>query len=394
MGALAEGGIRVIDHRLVEAAMVSPHQVDVVERYERQRLHERVDRLRGDQPAPMLGGRTVLLVDDGLATGSSIRAACQAARRRGAGRVVVAVPIAAPEGLAELAPVVDEVVALRTPADFSSVGQDYLDFCQTDDDDIASLLAVAKGFPKAAEMPDAAGMPDAFAPRLMPADRPAIPVRVQELVLQAGGKTLAGRLEVPVGARELVIMAHDSSRERDSARSRYLSRRLTDIGLATLLVDLLTREEERYGDRYLAISLLAGRLRSVTQTVGANFDRVDYLASDMAAAVALEAAATPEADLHAVACLGGHLDLVARLGALRAPTLLIVGEQDSDVLRRNLQALERLSCAHRLVTIPGAGHRFRGPGTLRAAAAHLCDWFQAPAAEGAYPRSAGAASAK
>ena len=130
------------------------------------------------------------------------------------------------------------------------------------------------------------------------------------------------------------------------------------------------------------------------QTVGADLDRVDYLACDMAAAVALEAAATPEADLHAVACLGGHLDLVARLGALRAPTLLIVGEQDSDVLRRNLQALERLSCAHRLVTIPGAGHRFRGPGALRAAAAQLCDWFQAPAAEGAYPPSAGAASAK
>ncbi|HST80222.1 MAG TPA: phosphoribosyltransferase family protein [Kineosporiaceae bacterium] len=381
LGALAEGGIRVIDHHIVELAMVSPHEMDVVERYERIRLKERVERLRGDRPAPSLGGRTVVIVDDGLATGSSARAACQAARRRGAGHLIVAVPIASEEGLAALTADADEVVALRTPRDFISVGHVYLDFGQTDDDDVVRLLAEAKGFPASESLP---------AP--LPADRPAVQVPVRELVLPAG-VPVVGRLAVPVGARELVIVAHASSRERDSARSRYLSCKLTDAGFATLLVDLLTRDEESHGNRCFAVPLLARRLQAVTRTVAGDFDRVDYLGSDVAAAVVLEAAAAPEADVQAVVSLGGRPDLVARLGALRARTLLIVGEQDSAGLRLNLQAAERMSCPYQLVTIPGAGHRFREPGTLRVAAAQLSAWFQAPGARSDCPPSAGAATA-
>jgi putative phosphoribosyl transferase len=383
LGALAEGGIRVIDQHIVESAMVSPHEMDVVERYERIRLNERVERLRGDWPPPALGGRTVVIVDDGLATGSSARAACLAARRRGAGHLIVAVPIAAEDGLAALAAVADEVIALRTPRDFISVGHAYLDFGQTDDDDVTRFLTVAKGFPAES----------ASQPGLVPANPPAVPVPVRELVLSAG-VSVVGRLAVPVGARELVIVAHISSRERDCARSRYLSRTLTDTGFATLLVDLLTRDEETLGNRCFAVPSLARRLQVVTRIVAGDFDRVDYLGSDVAAAVALEAAAAPEADVNAVASLGGRPDLVARLGALRAPTLLVVGEQDSAVLRLNLQAAERMSCPYRLVTIPGAGHRFREPGTLRAAADQLAAWFRAPAAENGCPSSAGAATAR
>jgi putative phosphoribosyl transferase len=285
--------------------------------------------------------------------------------------------------LAALAAVADEVVALRTPRDFISVGHGYLDFDQTDDDDVARFLTVARGFPAASES----------LPAVVPAGPPAVPVPVRELVLSAG-VSVVGRLAVPEGARELVIVAHLSSRERDSARSRYLSRTLTDAGFATLLVDLLTRDEEKLGNRCFAVPLLAHRLRVVTRIVAGDFDRVDYLGSDVAAAVVLEAAAAPGADLNAVASLGGRPDLVARLGALCARTLLVVGEQDSGAFRLNLHAAERMSCPYRLVTIPGAGHRFREPGTLRAAADQLVAWFRAPAAESGCAPSADTATAQ
>jgi putative phosphoribosyl transferase len=360
MGAVAEGGVRIVDNRLVEAATVSPQDVDVVGRQEEIRLRERVEHLRAGQPPHLLGGRTVVVVDDGIDTGSSIRAACQAARNGGAARIVVAVPVSSPEGLRSVSTVADEVVALKVPADFLGVGRWYLDFCETEDEEVAAFLRAAES---------------ARAPVVTV--RPASPVRSQELLLTAGSATLAGRLSVPMGARELVIVAHDSSRQRCSSRSRFLSRRLTDSGLATLLVDLLTLEEETHGNRFLAIDLLADRLQAVTRTFEADFDRIDYLADGVAAAVALAAAALPDAHLHAVACLGGRPELVARLGAVQAPVLFIVGEADSSVLRVSQQALLKLTCPHRLAVIPAAGPAFSEPGALPSASDELCAWFGA-----------------
>src|SRR3954454_275371 len=143
MGALAEDGTRIIDDRIIEDAMVSQRDADAVERRERVQLRERVARVRGDRPPRMLGGRTAVIVDDGLASGASARVACQAARNRGAGRVVVAVPVASEEGRQALVPVADEVVVLQAPADFLGVGQAYLDFGPTDDGDVTCLLMAA-----------------------------------------------------------------------------------------------------------------------------------------------------------------------------------------------------------------------------------------------------------
>ena len=370
MGALGEGEARVIDDRIVESATVSPHDVDAVERHERVRLGERVARLRGVRSPRMLGGRTAVIVDDGAATGNSARVACQVARSRGARRIIVAVPVASAASMRRLAGVADDVVALQVPLDFVGVGQAYLDFGPIDDDDVVALIAA-----------DEIDGPDGDPKSLR---RPAFPVEIEELVVPVGTASLAGRLAMPRGARDLVIVAHDSSRERCSARSRYLSQLLTEAGLATLLVDLLTRDEEMHGNRYLAIPLLADRLRAVTATVGAGFDRISYLGDGVAAAIALEAAAL-DPGIHAVACLGGRPDLVARIGAVRAPTLLVVGQEDSAVRRLNDQAVEKLTCPYRLVTIPGCGHRFREPGALRHAAADLRAWFLAPGDQESHP---------
>jgi putative phosphoribosyl transferase len=143
-------------------------------------------------------------------------------------------------------------------------------------------------------------------------------------------------------------------------------------------LDLLTREEEIHGNRYLAIPRLAERLRAVTRILRIDFDRIDYLGAGVGAAIALEAAAGSDLGIQAVACLGGRPDLVARLGAVRAPVLLVVGQQDSAVLRLNAQSVQKFSCPHRLMTIPRAGHRLREPGALQSAAIEVRAWFLAP----------------
>jgi hypothetical protein len=106
------------------------------------------------------------------------------------------------------------------------------------------------------------------------------------------------------------------------------------------------------------------------------FDRVDYVADGIAAAVALEAAAQIGSDVHSIVCLGGRPDLAPRLGAICSPVLFVVCEDDPVVVRLTHQAQERLSCPQRMMTISGAGHRFREPGALREASVDLLKWLQ------------------
>lgn len=138
MGAVGEGGVRVLDPDV--SARVTPQQIEQVERAERAEVSARVARLRGGRPMRELAGRTALIVDDGIATGSTARAACQVARAHGAARVVLAVPVA-PQGVqAQFAGLADEVIALDAPYAFCAVGAFYVDFRQTTDEEVGRLL--------------------------------------------------------------------------------------------------------------------------------------------------------------------------------------------------------------------------------------------------------------
>jgi putative phosphoribosyl transferase len=362
MGAVAEGGARVIVDQVVDAALVSPHDLEVTERSARIRVAERVQRLRGDRAPSMLGGRTVVVVDDGIVSGASAQVACQVARSRGAARVVVATPVAARDGLRAVSAVADDVVVLQVHDDLLGLGQRYLDFGPIDDDDVAALV------------PAITGEPIAFTPEA-PNPARAIPVETQDLVLAVGSAGLEGLLSVPGDARDLVIIANDSSRERFSTRSSYLSRALTGAGFATLRVDLLTPEEETRGNRLFAITMLSDRLHEVSRSVRGSFERIAYLAAGVGAAAALEAAAHDGVDIQAVACLGGRPDLAPRLGAIRAQVLFLVGRQDSAVLGITNDALSRLTCPHKTVIVSRAGPRFREPGALAEVADQLCRWL-------------------
>jgi len=140
MGAIGEDGVRVVDRDLMRRAGVSERELEVVEARERAELERRALRFRGDRARVPLTGRVAVVVDDGIATGATARAACQVAREHGAARVVLAVPVA-PLGWSErMAGAADEYVAAETPKDFFAVGQFYDDFSQTTYDEVVACL--------------------------------------------------------------------------------------------------------------------------------------------------------------------------------------------------------------------------------------------------------------
>ena len=140
MGAIASGGIRVLNDEVVEALHVPPHVIDAVTARELRELARRERLYREGRPAPDVTGSVVILVDDGLATGSTMRAAVAALRQAKPKRIVIAVPVAAVTTRRELSEEVDELVCLHTPEPFYSVGFWYEDFSQTSDEDIRQLL--------------------------------------------------------------------------------------------------------------------------------------------------------------------------------------------------------------------------------------------------------------
>ena len=141
MGAIATGGIRVLNDEVVQWLGIRPDQIDEVARIEQAELERREREYRGERSAPPIANRTVIIIDDGLATGSTMRAAVQAIRQQDPARIVVAVPVGARDTCDELKALADDVVCGRMPVPFSAVGQWYHDFSQTTDDEVRALLS-------------------------------------------------------------------------------------------------------------------------------------------------------------------------------------------------------------------------------------------------------------
>jgi putative phosphoribosyl transferase len=390
MGAIGEGDVRVINPEVVEIARVTEDEIAAVEVRERAELERRARRFRGERPRTPLAGRTAIVIDDGIATGSTARAACQVARAQGAQRVVLAVPVAPPSACTALAADADEVICLETPEHFLAIGEWYQDFSQTSDDEVVSLLSRAASEPRAgAGAREPGGVPGAPEPAGAavhpPAPdsgpgRPAPAARDGEVAIPAGPTRLAGHLTVSGTSSGIVLFAHGSGSSRLSPRNRYVARVLADAGLGTLLFDLLTREEEEDRANVFDIGLLAGRLRDATRWLhdqpGLAGTRIGYFGASTGAGAALWAAAEPDSEVAAVVSRGGRPDLaIPRLALVRAPTLLIVGGLDDVVLGMNREAQQHLRCENQLAVVPGATHLFEEPGTLEQAAGLARDWF-------------------
>ena len=144
MGAVATGGVRVLNHQVVNALGIPDYVIDAVAKWETDELKRREQLYRGHRPPPNVRGKTVILVDDGLATGSTMLAAVRALREQGPARIVVAVPVASPDTCELLKTHVDEVVCAATPEPFYAVGFWYRDFAQTTDEEVRELLSLAQ----------------------------------------------------------------------------------------------------------------------------------------------------------------------------------------------------------------------------------------------------------
>jgi putative phosphoribosyl transferase len=194
---------------------------------------------------------------------------------------------------------------------------------------------------------------------------------------------LDGDLVVPDGASGVVVFAHGSGSGRHSPRNRQVASRLNDAGLGTLLMDLLTAEEDDLdrvtGEHRFDIPLLAGRLTAAVDWLRhgeASRLPIGLFGASTGAAAALVAAAAPPDDVDTVVSRGGRPDLAgSALSRVRAPTLLIVGGGDHLVLELNRRALEQLRTEKQLVVVPGAGHLFEEPGAIEQVASLAADWF-------------------
>jgi predicted phosphoribosyltransferase len=140
MGAIASGDVRVFNSNVIDALRLSPGTIEAVTAFERRELERREQAYRGNRPQPEIRGRTVILVDDGIATGSTMRAAVASLRQLEVTRIIVAAPTAALATVQEMAPEVDEIVTVMTPEDFRGVGEWYEDFSQLTDDDVREVL--------------------------------------------------------------------------------------------------------------------------------------------------------------------------------------------------------------------------------------------------------------
>jgi putative phosphoribosyl transferase len=203
--------------------------------------------------------------------------------------------------------------------------------------------------------------------------------------IPAGAAILDGNLSLPEGGAGIVLFAHGSGSSRHSPRNRYVASILNQAGLATLLIDLLTPQEEAIdaltSRLRFNIGLLAERLIAVTAWLTreplTEHLPIGYFGASTGAAAALLAAAERSQVIRAVVSRGGRPDLaVPALTRVQAPTLLIVGGNDFQVIELNRLALEQLCCEKQLVIVPGATHLFEEPGTLDEVARLARDWFE------------------
>jgi len=364
-GAIGEGGVRVINDSVVGEADLSDDDMAAVENKEWAELLRRSERFRRGHERISLTGRIAVIVDDGVATGATAMAACQVARAHGASRVVLAVPIGATDLAERFAEYADQVVCLETPALFFAVGQGYRNFAQTSDDEVVALLDRARGGFREVVASTGVGDP---------------PLRDEEVWVAAGPVSLAGHLTIPEHPTGVVVFAHGSGSSRHSPRNRYVAAVLNAAGLATLLFDLLTPEEERNRANVFDIGLLARRLVDVTAWLAGQPDTallpVGYFGASTGAGAALVAAAHPSVKVAAVVSRGGRPDLAGEsLTEVHAPTLLIVGGRDEVVLGLNRRAQAAIPGTCELTVVPGATHLFEEPGTLEQVAVLARDWF-------------------
>jgi len=353
MGAVATGGILHLNYDAITAFQIGADTISRVSAIEEEEIRRRERVYRGERSPLRVEGKIVILVDDGLATGSTMRAAIAALRQWKPARIVVAVPAGALEVCKEIGQEADEAICAATPESFHAVSQWYADFRQTTDEEVRDLLS-------------------------RPSESASVKIGVN-------GDVIQGDLTLVAPARGTVIFSHGSGSSRQSPRNRYVAGVLNQHGISTLLVDLLTAEEEVRDNKTLKhrfdIELLAERLVRATDWVMKHpllsTHGVGYFGASTGAAAALVAASARRDIVQAIVSRGGRPDLAGEaLSKVVAPTLLLVGDLDQTVVRVNREAAGEMPGETKIELIPGATHLFEEPGALERVAALASEWFE------------------
>lgn len=363
LGAIVEGSTReiVINESVKRLTGANEAYISEAVASQRAELERRREQYLGDRPRLDPRGRTVVVVDDGLATGATMKAALIGLKRSNPKRIVVALPVAPQAALEEITDQADDIICLHPATEFRGVGGFYLDFHQlTDDETIAWLDQVLTG-------PETG--------------TPTTATRTHKRQVSIPPIGLTGDLTVPSNPRGIVLFAHGSGSSRGSPRNTYVAEKLNAEGFATLLFDLLTPEEGQDRRNVFDIPLLADRVVEASIWITSEPDLEDLplglFGASTGAGAALVAASELKSRVAAVVSRGGRPDLaMVFLPQVTSPTLLVVGDLDYDVIGLNKLAFAELSCTKQLEIIAGAGHLFEEPGTLDKAIEHAAGWFK------------------
>ncbi len=360
-GAIAEGGHRPVVDAVHSFIGLPKAVVSAIVKREQFEIARRIRCYRENKRIIHLAGLTVIVVDDGLASGATLRAAGIALRRFGPAHLIAAVPVASTHGMREVATEFDEVIACITPDPFGTVSQWYHHYAPVSDASVRTLLGRS-----------AAGA--------CATDAPLVPADVErEVVIPTGESgpvsTIAGdlgRMGTAAAPRGLVVLAHGGGSSRGSYRNRYLAARVRYAGWATLRVDLLgerERDADSHGEIRFDIKLITSRLFAATawcieQRLPGS-DHIVLFGASTGAAAAVGVAARLGARVAGVVSRSGRVDLAREsLAHVFAPTLLVVGSADRDTVQSNRDCLPHLGGSVTLRVVPGAGHTFEEAGTL------------------------------
>jgi putative phosphoribosyl transferase len=368
MGAISSSGDRVLNQEIIDALQISDSVVERVTQRERQEMKRREALYRQNRPPLKFQGKTVVLVDDGLATGSTMLAAIRAVQKQKAAKIVIAVPVAPPSTIESMKMLCDEMICLMTPEPFYGVGLWYEDFTQTSDEEVVQLLTQADAWSQKTD-PEQADLPG-----------------TQHVSIPVGAVELPGKLLIHDGESQgFAILIQGTGYPGQSPQLDHIAQRLHEEGFSTLRFNLLTDEEEvsELQSRHLRfdIPLLTKRLIQVTQWARhewADDQPIGYFSTSTGTAAALKAAATLDHEIKAIVSLSGRPELAGEsLSKVTAYTLFLMGGQDIAIMDLNVCARSRMRPGLvRIEVVPQASHLFEEDGALERAANLACRWFE------------------
>ncbi len=369
IGAVDEDGHVMLDDEAARWAGASAAYVRMEADRQLELIRQRRQAWCGGQRGIDPAGRTVIVVDDGLATGATMVSALRSLRAHRPARLVCAVPVGSREAVRAVHGLCDEVACLHAPRPFGAVGMYYRRFESVHDSEVLEAL-------------------DGSAHAHVTTAPPSYAVHVD-----AGDARLDGELVAPAQPRGLVVFAHGSGSSRHSPRNQYVAQALQQRGYATLLFDLLTPAEGRDPRVRFDIPLLTRRLQAAVDWAWLEADRHQPMAlfgASTGAAAALGVAAARPDIIRAVISRGGRPDLAGpqTLSQVQSPVLLIVGGADTEVLRLNQAARPYLQGPSELALVPGATHLFEEVGALEQVAVRAGEWLDRVLGVGAGSRVA------